>query len=104
MQENFLNQAREWMNSGMDKEQTAQQLLAAGLNPEEVKEIISTVRKERHKRNFARGMSFLCVGLILCFVSMLSTLIFGHSYWVLYGVTMVGATLIFVVMMYCMMG
>jgi len=104
MQEHFLNQARQLMNSGLDKVQTSDQLLAAGLPPDEVSEIISVVRKERHKRNFARGMSFLCAGLILCFVSMLATLIFGHSYWVLYGVTMIGATLIFVGMMYCMMG
>jgi hypothetical protein len=60
------------------------------------------VKKEKRAKDRNTGMILLGIGSALCLMSMLYTFIYGHNYFMLYGLTMIGVSVAFAGLVYIM--
>lgn len=102
MQHLHLNKVKEWHAAGYDKDQILEQLQSGGLPFEEAEQLYAAVKKEIQMKSRSIGMILIMIGAALCFFSMVYTFFFGHSYFMLYGITLVGVTVAFAGLVYVM--
>jgi hypothetical protein len=93
---------KQWRADGMDWERITQKLLETGVSSEAAEQVVQVVKKERRLKNKNIGMMMLALGSALCFFSMTYTYFYGHSYFMLYGLTMIGVGIAFVGLVYVM--
>lgn len=97
-----IEKAKEWKSSGMDWERISLRLQEEGLSPSEADEAMNWVKKEQRTKNKNIGMVLLGLGSAICFFSMVYTFFFGHNYFMLYGLTMIGVSIAFAGLVYIM--
>ncbi len=102
MHQNWTDNAREWLANGMDLETMNQKLIEAGMAAEDAEAICQLVKKEKRARNRNTGMILLGIGSALCLLSMVYTFVYGHNYFMLYGLTMIGVSVAFAGLVYIM--
>jgi hypothetical protein len=92
------------LDDGKTREQIEKSLIEMGHNVLFAKEIIAETYKLRNAQRSSKGLTFILVGAIVCFLSFLLTItgVFpDHNInLVLYGLTSVGVILVFVGLTY----
>jgi len=101
--ENVHQIARQLMSEGHEWDGIKEKLQQTGLSEDKASEIVNLLKSEKITRNRNRGLTLLLVGAAICLFSMIYTFAFGHSYTMLYGLTMVGVSLCFAGLV-CIMG
>ena len=102
MQQNIADKTRELKAEGLNWDRVRQRLMESGVQEESAAESIATVKKEIRLKNRSIGMILIMIGSALCFFSMVYTYFFGHNYFMLYGLTMLGVTVAFAGLVYVM--
>lgn len=102
MHQNWTDNAREWLANGMDFDTMHQKLTEAGMAAQDAEAICQLVKKEKRARNRNTGMILLGIGSALCLLSMVYTFVYGHNYFMLYGLTMIGVSVAFAGLVYIM--
>lgn len=98
----LTDKVREFRAEGLDWERIEERLKNLGVPAEQRAESMMTVKKEIRAKFRNRGMALIALGSVLCFLSMLFTFMFGHNYFVLYGLTLLGVTIAFAGLVYVM--
>lgn len=101
--ENVHQIARQLLSEGHEWDGIREKLIQSGLTEEKADELVGMLKAEKIARNRNRGLTLLMIGALLCFFSMIYTFAFGHSYTMLYGLTMIGVSLCFAGLV-CIMG
>jgi hypothetical protein len=101
--ENVHQIARQLVSEGHEWDGIREKLQQTGLSEEKASEIVNLLKSEKITRNRNRGLTLLMIGAAICLFSMIYTFAFGHSYTMLYGLTMVGVSLCFAGLV-CIMG
>lgn len=97
-----VNRVRELRAEGHDWEQITDRMRESGIPEDEAVAAIGFVKKERRAKNRNLGMILLALGSACCFFSLMFTFMFGHNYFILYGITMLGVTIAFAGLVYVM--
>lgn len=100
--DSYINQVRDWKSEGLDWDRISMRLQEQGLSESEADEALQVVKKEIRVKNKNLGMILLGIGSFLCFFSMVYTFFFGHNYFMLYGLTMIGVSIAFAGLVYIM--
>lgn len=87
---------------GVSWDEIPGRLTAEGAFLPEAEHTIRELKTAINAKKRSRGMALLAIGTAICFFSMLFTFLFGHSYVMLYGLTMVGVTIAFTGLVYVM--
>ncbi len=98
----YAAKARHLMSEGLDWELIQMRLTEMGADPDLAAEATKLVRKEIHAASRSKGMVLIGIGSAICAFSMFYTLLFGHNYFILYGLTIVGVTLAFAGLVFVM--
>ncbi len=102
MSSDLTEKVRLFLSNGMDWEEIENKLITDGIGENPAREAVTLVRKERQAKFRSRGMMLLLLGSAICLFSMVFTFIFGHDYFMLYGLTIIGVSIAFAGLVYVM--
>lgn len=102
MLETAIHKVRELASDGLAWDSIAARLVEIGFAEPEANAAIDYVKKEKRSRNKNIGIVLILIGAALCFFSMVYTYFFGHSYLMLYGLTVLGVSMSFAGLVYIM--
>ena len=87
------------LNDGRSKAEIESELLIEGHDERFIKDLMQETMRLRYARRRSQGLSFILVGILICFASFLLTLgatsIQGNFSIILYGLTTVGIIFVF---------
>jgi hypothetical protein len=94
--------ARELKAEGLGWDAILDRLKQKGIEASEAENALEALKKEFRTKNRNIGMTLLLLGSFICAFSMGYTYFFGHSVFMLYGLTMLGVGIAFVGLVYVM--
>lgn len=102
MSKDIHHAIQEMRSQGLSWTAIREKLIEEGSDELLVTPAVELQRREQQARNRNIGMILLGIGSALCFASMVYTFLFGHSYFMLYGLTMIGVCVAFAGLVYIM--